>query len=67
MEERKDTHGMASVEEIEYQKGCPLCEHNDPDLERELNAWAQLLYDHFLSQRKSSEFRDANLHVDTAC
>lgn len=49
-------------EAIEYQKGCPLCEHSDPELERELVAWAQLLWDHFSSKRKSA----APVDVDCA-
>lgn len=39
---------------VEYQQGCPLCEHSDPELERELVAWAQLLWDHFSSKRKNT-------------
>jgi hypothetical protein len=39
---------------VEYQKGCPICEHSDPELERELIAWAQLLWDHFSSKRKKA-------------
>lgn len=49
-------------EAIEYQKGCPLCEHSDAELERELVAWAQLLWDHFSSKRKSA----APVDVDSA-
>lgn len=33
---------------MEYRKGCPACEHTDPQLERELQALAQLLVDSFL-------------------
>lgn len=46
---------------VEYQKGCPLCEHSDPELERELVAWAQLLWDHFSSKRKNT----ASVDVDS--
>lgn len=45
---------------VEYQKGCPLCEHSDPELERELVAWAQLLWDHFSSKRKSAAPADVD-------
>lgn len=47
---------------VEYQKGCPLCERSDPELERELAAWAQLLWDHFSSKRK--EFDPAGVDSD---
>lgn len=49
-------------EAVEYQKGCPLCGHSDPELERELVAWAQLLWDHFSSKRKNT----APVDVDSA-
>lgn len=33
---------------MEFRKGCPACEHTDPQLERELQAFAQLLVDSYL-------------------
>lgn len=33
---------------MEYRKGCPACDHTDPQLERELKAFAQLLVDSYL-------------------
>jgi len=33
---------------MEYRKGCPACEHTNPQLERELDALAQLLFDAYL-------------------
>jgi hypothetical protein len=38
---------------LEYRKGCPACERSDPDLERELQAFAQLLFDIYLDDRKN--------------
>ena len=38
-------------EGVEYRQGCPACEHSDPELERELQAFAQLLFDVYLDQR----------------
>jgi hypothetical protein len=52
----------AQGDRVGYQKGCPLCEHSDPDLERELVAWAELLWDHFSSKRKN----DASADIDSA-
>ncbi len=40
--------------DVEFQKGCPLCEHSDPELERDLQAFAQLLFDVFLSRHQNS-------------
>lgn len=33
---------------MEYRKECPACEHNNPQLEKELDALAQLLFDAYL-------------------
>lgn len=33
---------------MEHRKGCPACEHTDPQLEAELDALAQLLFDAYL-------------------
>lgn len=37
---------------LEYRKGCPACERSDPELERELQAFAQLLLDIYLAKRE---------------
>jgi hypothetical protein len=36
----------------EYRKGCPACEHSDPELDRELEALAQLLLDIYLDKKR---------------
>jgi hypothetical protein len=36
----------------EFLKGCPVCEHSDPELERELRAFGQLLLEIHLAKRK---------------
>lgn len=33
---------------MEYRNGCPVCEHTNPKLERELDELAQLLFDAYL-------------------
>lgn len=33
---------------MEHRKGCPACEHTDPQLERELEALATLLFEAYL-------------------
>ena len=40
---------------LEYRKGCPACEHSDPELERELQAFAQLLLDIYLAKREKKQ------------
>jgi hypothetical protein len=35
---------------VEYRKGCPVCEHSDPELERELRVFAELLLDAYLEK-----------------
>jgi len=41
------THGGS----LQYRKGCPACEHSDPQLERDLQTFAQLLLDIYLAKR----------------
>ena len=33
---------------MEHRKGCPACEHTNPQLEQELDALAQLLFDAYI-------------------
>ena len=40
----------------EFLKKCPICEHSDPELERELRAFAQLLFEIYLDEKQ----KDAN-------
>lgn len=39
--------------DVEYVKGCPVCEHSDPQLERELQEFAQWLFEIILADQKS--------------
>lgn len=52
-------------ETFDYRNGCPLCEHSDPELELELQAWAQLLYDHFSSQQENAGIKGTDPDVDS--
>lgn len=65
MLERDAKQNPKEVEAIEYRKGCPLCEHSDPELERELQSWAQLLYDHFSSRQWDAKAYGAAPFVDS--
>jgi hypothetical protein len=49
--------------DVKYLKGCPLCEHSDPELERELQTFAQLLFDLYLA-KESNKNHDSGASVD---
>ncbi|HVB35586.1 MAG TPA: hypothetical protein VNJ52_14620 [Patescibacteria group bacterium] len=36
------------IDDLEYVKGCPACDRTDPELERELRAFARLFFDIYL-------------------
>jgi hypothetical protein len=50
----------ASVIPLEFIKGCPACEHSDPQLERELQAFAQLFFDIYLESHAMKKSPDPN-------
>ena len=56
-----------SGEELEFMKGCPACEHADPQLERELQEFAQLLFDIMLAAQKSSDEAELRADIDKKC
>jgi hypothetical protein len=49
---------------LEYLKGCSMCEHGNPQLERELQAFAQLLFDIWLAKQNGNENPDAYAGID---
>jgi hypothetical protein len=49
---------------LEYRKGCPACEHSDPELERELQAFAQLLLDIYLAKRAKKRDLEPSPGID---
>jgi hypothetical protein len=65
MLEQNRKQNSEHTDAVEYRNGCPLCEHSDQELELELQAWAQLLYDHFSSQQENAGFKGAALNVDS--
>jgi hypothetical protein len=48
---------------VEFRKGCPACEHSDPELERELKMFAELLLDIYedARQRKADGDKEKRL------
>lgn len=63
---QSEMNGRAEVksESVEYRKGCPACEHSDPELERELQAFAQLLFDIYLAKREKTQESDPEAGID---
>ena len=49
---------------MEYLPGCPLCEHNDSELERELQALAQFLLDMYVAKQNTEESLEPNERLD---
>ncbi len=41
---------------MEFRKGCPACEHTDPQLEKELQQMAELLVDAYLEEQGLTRF-----------
>jgi hypothetical protein len=54
--------------DLKYRKGCLACEHSDPELERELQAFAQLLFDIYIDKkkRKNDQKSDGELEEKTS-
>jgi hypothetical protein len=61
-----ETYDCASAPHgaLEYRKGCPACEHSDPVLERELQAFAQLLFDIYLWDREKERQQNCSPEID---
>ena len=55
---------QVSKNELEYLKGCPMCEHSNPQLERELHTFARLLFDIWLAKQNGNENHDADAGID---
>jgi hypothetical protein len=49
----------------EFRAGCPLCEHSDPELDRELLLFAQLLFDSLLWKHTHSNEHSELPDVDS--
>lgn len=49
---------------LQYRKGCPVCEHSDPELERDLQVFAQLLLDIHLAKRATERQSESDTGVD---
>lgn len=50
--------------DVEFVKGCPICERSDPQLERELQEFAQLLFEITLADQMSRHAGDRHGDID---
>lgn len=64
MQDENMEHESALKSGVEFLKGCPACEHSDPELERELQAFAQLLFDIYLADREEERQRGRRVEID---
>ena len=64
MQRETNGHIETNGESVEYRKGCPACEHSDPELERELQALAQLLFDIYLAAPEKAQESGPGMGID---
>jgi hypothetical protein len=50
MLDKESKHRIEPVSAAGFRAGCPVCERTDPQLDRELQAFAQLLFDIHIAQ-----------------
>lgn len=59
-----NNRNSAHSSKLESRKGCPVCEHTDTDLERELQVFAQLLLDIHLAKSAKERPSDSATGID---
>jgi hypothetical protein len=57
-------HEKAPPGEVEFVKGCPVCEHSDPQLERDLEEFARMLFEVMPADEKKEREARRSLDVD---
>ena len=62
MEEMRQ--GQPPESDVEFQKGCSICEHNDPELERLLEEFARWLYEVMLADKKKKRDAEKSRGID---
>lgn len=56
-------HPKASPgEDVEFRKGCPICEHSDAELERLLQQFAEWLYSIMAADEKKKRAAEQSEH-----
>jgi hypothetical protein len=66
MKEYTEGLSPAHRESLEYKPGCPVCEHSDPELDRELRAFAELMVDVVMEWRQKRNNDNTGTRVDKA-
>jgi hypothetical protein len=51
---------------VAFVKGCPVCEHRDPELERDLEDFARMLFDIMLADQKKRRGDRQSGDIDNA-
>lgn len=54
----------ASPGEVEFVKGCPVCERTDPQLERDLEELAQMLFEVMIADQRKRREAERSHDVD---
>ena len=57
-------HEKTSGDVVEFVKGCPICEHTDPELERDLEDFAQILFEMMLDDQKRKHGAASSDNID---
>jgi len=64
MQREINDHETTRIGGLEFRKGCPACEHTDPELEREIRVFAELLLDIYLARPEEQRRRPATPGID---
>lgn len=64
MQDEKNEREHAATDDLEFRTGCPSCEHSDPALERDLQAFAQLLFDIYLARCEEANQPGPKVDID---
>ena len=64
MQDKLNDRGTMRHGSLEYRKGCPACEHIDPELDREFRAFAQLLLDIYFAKREAQPKSNSDKGID---
>ena len=64
MEDDVNKEATAHDGSFQYRKGCPACEHSNPELERDLQTFAQLFLDIYLATRAKEQQSDSGTGID---
>jgi hypothetical protein len=64
MLDKENELDCSATDDLEFRKGCPACEHSDPGLDRDLKAFAQLLFDIYLANHEGIDQPGPKADID---